>query len=382
MKKANILLLASLTCMLALSGCGKSNNDGNTPSDGSNETPNIIVDDMDPSNNEDAVTPEPETPTEEEETREGYVRSDLTNEWIDESLADSRPLAIMVPNNKTALPQYNIGSAGVVYECLAEGKISRLLCIWDDWRDMDRIGNIRSARAYYVYWALEWDPIFCHFGQVLYADPILNSDACDHLDGNKCPEGYGFYRVRDEGRIYEQTAYAATDMLVKACEYYGFSLTHTEYYTPNHWSFASESNPEELTGYSDAFECTYIDCAKAYPNDTPYFEYNEEDGLYYRYHFGEPHMDAATDTQLAFKNVLIQYCDYTVLDEYDHLQYAINSSNSGYYITNGMAIPVTWSKAGDLAATKFYDSNGNEIQLNTGKTMVCVVGSNTTVTLE
>ena len=212
MKKANILLLASLTCMLALSGCGKSNDSGNTPSDGSNETPNIIVDDTDPGNNEDVVTPEPDDTSAEEETREGYVRSDLTNEWIDESLADSRPLAVMVPNNKTALPQYNIGNAGVIYECLAEGKISRLLCIWDDWRDMDRIGNIRSARAYYVYWALEWDPIFCHFGQVLYADPILNSDACDHLDGNKCPEGYGFYRVRDEGRIYEQTAYAATDM--------------------------------------------------------------------------------------------------------------------------------------------------------------------------
>lgn len=378
MKKLKVALLLALTSVLFFTGCGDSKPQGETEQA---QTPNIIVDDDDPLESTEDITEAPtETPTPEvEETKEGYVKSDLTGEWIDESLADSRPLAVMVPDNKTALPQYNISKAGVIYECLAEGKISRLLCVWDDWTNMERIGNVRSARAYYVYWALEWDPIFCHYGNILYADPILNADACDNINGTKSP--YGYYRVKNEGRISEQTAYTSTEDVLKACDYYDYSLTHTEYYTPDHWQFASTSNPEDLSDYSDAIDCTYIDCKNAYPDDKPYFEYNEEEGLYYRYQFGEPHMDAATDTQLAFKNVLIQYCDYTVLDEYDHLEYAINSTNNGFYITNGKAIPVSWTKKSDLAPTKFYDSDGNEIFLNTGKTMVCVVGTNATVDL-
>lgn len=379
MKKHRVLLILALVSALTVSGCGSSPADAANP--GENDTPNIIISvDDEP----DATTPEP-TPTEEPEptpeTREGYIRSDLTNEWIDEALADSRPLAVMVPDNKTALPQYNISNAGVIYECLAEGKISRLLCIWDDWRDMDRIGNVRSARAYYVYWALEWDPIFCHYGNVLYADPILNADACDNINGTKSP--YGYYRVKNEGRITEQTAYTSTEDVLKACEYYDYSLTHTQYYTPEHWQFASETNPVDLgASYSNAENCTYVNCQNAYPDDKPYFEYSEEDGVYYRFQFGDKHMDAAMDTQLSFTNILIQYCDYSVIDQYDHLEYAFNSGGRGYYMTGGKAIPVTWKKAGDLAPTKFYDESGNEIFLNTGKTMVCVVGSNSSVSFE
>lgn len=376
MKRLRVLLILALTSSLLITSCGKGSGE-NGDSDDQSQTPNIIVDDVDPT-----VTEAPEDPAElteapEEETRDGYIRSDLTNEWIDESLANMRPLAVMVPDNKSALPHYNISNAGVIYECLAEGKISRLLCVWDDWHDLERIGNIRSARAYYVYWALEWDSIYCHFGNVFYADPIMNIDACDNIDGNRSP--YGYFRVTNEGRIHEQTAYGNGQDLIRACEYYNYSLTHTEYYTPRHWQFTDN---DDLSGYSDAMDCTYIDCRSAFPDDKPYFEYNAEDGLYYRYQFGEAHMDAATNTQLAFKNVLIQYCNYTVLDQYDHLEYSISAGNTGYYITNGQAIPVTWKKNGDLAPTRFYDSNGNEIYLNTGKTMVCVVGTGSTVTLQ
>ncbi len=382
MKKSKILLLTLLSCSLMLGGCGGSKDSGSATTPTPNETPNIVVDDTDLDNSEAEATPTPEITEEPEETKEGYVRSDLTNEWIDESLADTRPLSMMVPINTSALPHYNISNAGVIYECLAEGKISRMLCVFDDWTDMERIGNIRSARAYYVAWAMEWDSILCHFGQVLYADPLLNSAACDHLDGNACPAGYGFYRVKDEGRISEQTAYASSELLLKACDYYGISTTHTEYYSPDHWQFASENNPEDLTRYDDSFECTYIDCSNSFPNSKTHFEYNEEDGLYYRFIYGDPHMDGATDTQLAFTNVIIQYCDYVVLDEYDHLEYHYGSGDEGYYITNGQAIPITWDKGSETDPTKYYDSEGNEIYLNTGKTMICICGTNTTVEFE
>ena len=51
----------------------------------------------------------------------------------------------------------------------------------------------------------------------------------------------------------------------------------------------------------------------------------------------------------------------------------VTSSGAGKYITNGTAQDVTWSKDGLWGATHFYDSGGQEITLNPGKTWVCVI---------
>ena len=34
---------------------------------------------------------------------------------------------------------------------------------------------------------------------------------------------------------------------------------------------------------------------------------------------------------------------------------------------------MNWKKTSDYGATRYYDDAGNEIELNTGKTMVCIV---------
>jgi len=106
-----------------------------------------------------------------------------------------------------------------------------------------------------------------------------------------------------------------------------------------------------------------------------YFEYNEEDGLFYRFEYGKPHVDAGFDnTQLAFKNVLVQFAYYEVRDEKGYLTFQDHdTTRDGYYFTNGKGIHVNWKKSGDYDPTKFYDDDGNEIELNTGKTMICVV---------
>ena len=49
------------------------------------------------------------------------------------------------------------------------------------------------------------------------------------------------------------------------------------------------------------------------------------------------------------------------------------SNRDGYYLTNGKAIPITWVKVGDTNATRYYDMDGNEISINTGKTYISLV---------
>ena len=115
--------------------------------------------------------------------------------------------------------------------------------------------------------------------------------------------------------------------------------------------------------------------SSCYPISETYFEYNEEDGLFYRYQYGDPHVDAAFDnTQLAFKNVLVQFAYYEVRDDNGYLAFQVHDdTKDGYYFTNGKGIHVTWEKTADYEPTRFYDDNGNEIELNTGKTMICIV---------
>ena len=49
------------------------------------------------------------------------------------------------------------------------------------------------------------------------------------------------------------------------------------------------------------------------------FEYNPVDRSYYRYTYGNPHVDELTGEQLAVANVIFQYCDGNVLDAKDYL---------------------------------------------------------------
>ena len=149
MKKIKLILLAVLSVACILSGCGNTGEPAEEP--GAEETvEKEMVSDIEASLGE--------------EIPEGMERSPLTGEIIQTELSLKRPLAIMLPTDKAAQPQYGIGEAGVLYECMEEGDMSRQMAIIEGWHDIEVLGNVRSCRDYYVYWALEWDPILVHFG--------------------------------------------------------------------------------------------------------------------------------------------------------------------------------------------------------------------------
>lgn len=97
--------------------------------------------------------------------------------------------------------------------------------------------------------------------------------------------------------------------------------------------------------------------------------------MYYYSEYGKEHLDPQNDNaQLCFKNVLLQSCPYLVYDDNGYFGfYAVSTGNEGYYITNGHAIKVTWSKTSETSPTRYFDEAGNEITINTGKTYVGIV---------
>ena len=378
MKKLSVLLLAGIYCAALLFGCGKKEESPaeETTSAAVQETPESVP-----------VETESETATQEanEEVppEEGMVRSTLTNEWISGDIADQRPIAVMVPNDSTALPHYSLSRADILYECPVEARITRLMAVFKDWDrdDMDRIGNVRSCRDYFVYWSFEWDAVYFHFGGPFYIAPVIEQKSTNNVTGanyggtgKKGVYGNAYYRTSD--RKAPQNAYLSAKGANEAMDKLGISKTYREdYYKPDHFKFAPESSPNTLEQYQNSFSASKIDMAKTYTVSKTSFEYNAEDGLYYRFEYGKPHVDARFDNkQLAFKNVLIQFAYQEVRDENGYLSFQVHDTKrDGYYFTNGRGIHVNWKKTADYEPTKFYDDNGNEIELNTGKTMICIV---------
>jgi hypothetical protein len=105
----------------------------------------------------------------------------------------------------------------------------------------------------------------------------------------------------------------------------------------------------------------------------PYFTYVKKTAKYYRYQFGEKHIDRATGKQLAFKNIIIQVVDEWDIDKkgYQTMDIA-NTSGEGYYLTNGKAVKITWTKNENKKTRVYYDSTGKELKLNAGKTFISI----------
>lgn len=316
---------------------------------------------------ETAQTEETETQVQTEESREGMYRSELTNEWIDEELKNQRPVAVMVDNEKTALPHYGLTEADVVYEIMnstANGRITRLMAIVKDWGQITQFGSIRSTRPTNIMLAAEWNAVLCHDGGPFYINDWLAKDYSANFSGT-------FSRVNN-GKSREFTEYICTGDLEKNFSNSKYSTEYNEYYQGAHYVFADS----EVTLEDGAIDATQIELPFSHNGST--LKYNEETGTYDYYEYGSIHEDPAHDNAvLTFKNVLLQDTTFSQLDDNGYLIYnAIDSGRDAYYITNGKAIEVTWIKAGESDPTIYLDKKtGEQIEMNTGKTYVSLIPS-------
>ena len=309
---------------------------------------------------------------------EGMVRSYFTNQWVDEEINKNRPIAVMYPINKEAQPQYGLSNVAVFYEIMEEGSMSRQMGVLENWQNLDQIGNIRSIRDYFVYAALEYDPVIVHYGgPELYVKTILTRDDVDNLNGVGGVMGsdYGaFFRI-PEGSTSEHTAFTDGSHVTSAIEKAGFSVEHRDKFEGEaHFKFTGYTSPNTLEDYPDAVEATEIDMAGCFPVTKSALKYDEEKGVYLKSLYGNAQKDALTGEQLSFSNVVIQRAYHEVRDDNGYLAYQMHdTTRDGYFITKGKMIHVTWEKTDDYAPTTYYDDNGEEVTFNTGRTMIFVI---------
>ena len=311
---------------------------------------------------EDETEAEEDIPDERVEV-DGKIRSYLTGEMVDASKANRRPVAVMMSNDKQALPQYGINRADVVYEAPVEGVMVRYMAIFEDYDDLERIGSVRSCRTYYTYFAREWDAIYAHYGQSTFALPYLKN--VDNINGIEGIGGKAFYRSKDKKAPHN--AYTSGERLNNTIKELGYRTEYDSNYE-GHFLF---NKPNKNAAPENGFSAIKI--VPGYPYNEPWFEYNQNDGLYYRYQYDDKHM--GNEAQIAVKNIILQYSPVAHYASTDYLNINVHEQSYGFFITEGKASPVTVKKDGEFGVTHYYYNDGTEIKLNTGKTWICIINS-------
>ena len=358
--KIALLLVGAMSLSMLASGCGKKkSNDTETA-----ETPSVTMDDiatMSDAGNIQLVQ------------KEGYVISELTGEWIDESLENQRPICLMVNNIIDAMPQSGISKADITFEILVEGGVTRYLCVFKDYASLGKTGPVRSARHYYVRMNDFLDGIYAHYGWANYAQQLIEAEGTNNLNGLYDAETY----YRDNSRYAPHNVYTDGARLAAGVERAGY---RTEYKdgVGRIFDFNLEDTPLNNGQKANKVITAYNG------QQTRWFEYNEEDKRYYRWQYNEPQMDCEVNEQLSYKNVIVMFADYSPIDDgyLLHLDW-YTKNNKALYFTDGEYKEITWENINE-EQVRFFDSDGKLLKMNPGNTFITVFKSSETdlVTIE
>ncbi len=284
---------------------------------------------------------------------------------------NKRTLAVMIDNVGDAIPQTGLNDAMIVYEAIVEGALTRFMAVYKN-INVENIGPSRSARPYFIDYALENDSIFAHYGGSPKALSEIKSLGMEDIDGIAVSTKI-YWRTKDKKAPHNAILNVKEAM-----------------------NYAESRDYRLITGKRNVLnyvvdEVNIEDGTPANSVKIPYqyskvnYKYNPETKLYERYVGQNVQKDWVTGEILTTKNIIITYANnYTTDEENGYGRQAIQNIGTldGYYITNGMAKKIKCKKTARSNATVYQDLDGEEIEVNDGNTYIQIVPPSMTITIE
>lgn len=316
-----------------------------------------------------------------------------------------RPIAVMIDNHTGAWPQANLNKAYLVYEIVVEGGETRLMALFKG-QDLEKIGPVRSSRHYFLDYALENDAIYVHHGWSPQAQSDISKLNINNINGIQ-ESSKDFWRVKDKSAPHN--LFTSTESILKIANRKNYRITSEKNSVLNYVAEefdltekykikieveteAEIDNEVETPVYNEEDEGQKTKARVAENLTIPHstlqtvkYEYNKETKTYTRYARKRIQTDYTTGKPVTTKNIIITMCDnYTLTDDENKGRQGLKNIGTfdGYYITNGIAIPITCTKTARDKQTVYKDLDGNEIKVNDGNTFINICPTNAEIIIE
>jgi len=290
------------------------------------------------------------------------IRKRINGEIINsDSEKNLPPVAVMVENSSESWPQAGLEKADLVYEALAESSITRFLAIYANSETIERIGPVRSARPYYVDWAMGYDAAYLHVGGSPQALDQIRQDKVKNVD-----EFFHPYFWRAKNHYAPHNTYTSSELINEM-------ITDRQYQSSDFtlWQYkdeaVAESRPDNFeikVKYDGVYKVTW--------------KYNKNDNNYTRYQNLNPHkMD--NGAFIKAKNIIVSVHQTKVLDDVGRKFIQTLGQGTAWIFCDGQVIQGTWRKDSKKEREKYFDESGQEIKFNGGITWVEVIPKETMV---
>lgn len=328
---------------------------------------------------------QPDTQTETEPTTQPELESEpepvycdpLTGLPCSETQTFANPVSVMINNYHKALPQSGIGSAGIIYECLTEGSITRLMAIFNNYQDLAAIGPVRSARHYYIDISQGYSPYYIHYGGSPQAYASIKTNQIQDLDGLSGLDSIMFYRDQERLKqgmsMYEHSAFTTGAGVLAGLTYKGYAETSTTAIDPV-FSFAEEAATPEGDHASVVTVPFSTYCS-------PTFTYDNSSKQYLREEFDAPQIDELTGEQLRFTNLFVISVPQKAIagDTAGRIDVTIIGSFSGYYFSQGRCCKIHYEKTDRNATPVFTLEDGTPLAVNPGNSYIAMLSNQKSV---
>lgn len=301
-----------------------------------------------------------------EEAKENTpVQNELPKLKVMDLNSNTRPIAVMINNIGVAREvQTGLQDAYLVYEMIVEGGLTRLMALYKD-ANTERIGSIRSSRHYYLDYALENDAIYVHWGYSEFAQQDITKLKINNINGLIYGNKY-FWKDDTLNVATEHRAFSSMKLIHDGIEKLGYRTT-----TENKSLLNYSIEKIDLSSLKGAIPANNI-AIRYSKSVTSSYEYDSEAGNYKRSVNNKPHIDAITKKQNTAKNIITyQVKNTTISGDYKDRQNLDNiGEGTGYFISNGYAVPITWNKESRNSKTIYRLEDGTELKVNDGNTYI------------
>lgn len=293
------------------------------------------------------------------------VASTLTGLPVSPSVNNQPVTAVMVENSTFARPQSGLDQAGVVFEALAEGGITRFLALYQDTQP-NYIGPVRSVRPYYIQWSLGFDAAIAHVG----GSPLALTDMTtwNVKDLNEFYNAGAYERI--SSRDAPHNVYTSIAQLNQLESKKGFGKS-------NYTGF-----PRKKESPSKTPNATSINVLFSYSDYNVHYDYDATTNSYKRSEGGAAHMELnkdGTQVQISPKVVVAMVIPYSLgpLDSTNanYSVYGVIGSGAVSVFQDGTVTTGTWTKASNSAQITFTNASGKPLLLNTGQTWIEAIAS-------